>query len=176
MTGVPEEVRFSATVDTIAQCVYDSVVELATMGKSTADPSIIMLAKMYLQAEDNKQKIENFIVKSHEKCWNMILARNEEFFVKEATTLFSELPVENVDMFLCLFTGNNQIDAETKTVLWELFESLVKIAIKYVHRERQPATASTGEKYYRNPSFMPKVALKDHAKAWELNLSFPLVM
>ena len=56
-----------------------------------------------------------------------------------------------------------------KDEIWDLLDSMVKISIKYIHRERKPSTYLDENKVlvqtYKN-SFINNVNLAHHAKNW----------
>ena len=129
--------------------------------------------------------IETFITHSH-KFWEEIRLRNEIFFIEHSGEIFGKLPVEkdNIDAFKMLFTSKNKngesvIEEDDRDAIWEMFGSLVKICIKYIHRIRDCHLAENVETQkmaprYRHNKF-PEIKVREHANKWNINLEIPKV-
>ena len=134
-----------------------------------------------IELYDKKSLIEGFIVNSHKLCWDSIKKRDEDFFVKNAGEIFKYLPMDKVDLFKDLFqtkdqNGNCVIEKELKDQLWRLFDVMVKISIKYVHKGRAPFSTVKGKETISKytVSFYDDVDINHHSKVWEVALEFPL--
>ena len=178
---VPEEKRFARNISIMIKAVSDSITKLYNNGYKTIDPSLVTLAGSVITGFNDHYLIKGFIKSSHEKCWDSIRNRDEKFFIENSKEIFEFLPMDKVDLFRDLFlakdsNGVSIISIETKTQLWELFEALVKISIKYVHKGRSPYSYSTpeGVKYAYGKAFFDNVDLSHHAPIWKVELDFPL--
>lgn len=177
----PEEERFSITTGQLADLIHESVSQLCNSGYKTVDPQLIQMVSQIIQCYDKKYLIEGFIENSHRLCWNSIHKRDEEFFVKNAGTIFQYLPMDKVDLFKDLFhtkdqNGNSVIQQNLKDQLWRLFEVMVKISIKYVHKNRMPYSINNGKETISKYSvqFFEDVDINHHAALWKIALEFPL--
>ena len=178
----PEEERFAKYAGTMTEAVYESILTLFNAGYKTVDPQLVAFAGMLIKSLEKHQLIHGFISNSHIKCWDSIKRRNEQYFIENASDIFKYLPMDKVELFKDLFNtvdayGSSVIAQETKDELWDLFDVMVKCAIKYVHKHRQPYSVrnSNGSitEYY-GQSFFDEVDLHRHVKTWGLTLEFPL--
>ena len=179
-----EEERFIANVE----CLTDLVHELTSMcwdaGHKQVNPMLIQLAGAYVKNLNKTELIETFIDHTHEICWEEIRNQNENFFIEHTNEIFGKLPVEkgNIDAFKMLFTskdadGNSVISDDDKQAVWDMFASLVKICIKYVHRVRECHLIEKDDKMvprYRYNRF-PAIKVREHAKKWDIELQIPSV-
>lgn len=180
-TMPPEEVRFSTTTTQLAGLIYESVCKIRDLGYKTVDPQLVDMISKLIPVYDKKELIEGFITNSHVACWDSISKRDEEFFIKNAGEIFKYLPMDKVDLFKDLFqtkdsNGNNVIGEDLKNKLWRLFDSMVKISIKYVHKGRVPYSLDNGKEIiskYGLP-FYEDVNITHHATLWKVTLEFPL--
>ena len=179
-TQVPEEERFAKNTTIMSQCIYDCIQKLYSAGYKTIEPSIVAIAVSVISAFDQHFLIQGFIENSHEKCWDGIKSRNEIFFVDNASDIFQYLPLEKVDLFRDLFLtkdshGNCVITQGVKDQIWSLFDAMVKISIKYIHRCRSPYSysTSTGMVNAYGASFFDEVDLVHHCQVWGVKLEFP---
>lgn len=180
MNLAPEEERFAKNTIIMAQAVHESIKKLYDSGYKTVDPNIISLAVTVISAFDKHYLVQGFIETSHEKCWDGIKKRDEEFFVNNASDIFGYLPMEHVNLFKDLFmtkdtNGNCVISQSLKNQLWDLFDAMIKISIKYIHKNRGPFsyTADQGVINAYNSSFFDEVDLHHHASVWCVKLEFP---
>ena len=133
--------------------------------------------KSFIQSFDDKNYlIQGFIENSHEKCWDSIKNRDEQFFVENAGNIFKYLPNDKVNLFKDLFItkdkyGNSVVSIELKNQLWKLFDAMIKISIKYIHKNRGPCLMENGIPAYKI-SFFPTVDVSYHAKNWQVILEF----
>jgi len=183
----PEE-RFHTNVVGLGELLYDIVREVNNKGYQIITPQVIELAVRVLEKLDHTTVIHTFINKSHEKegntdlkehCWEKIRVRDRTFFLQNAGKIFSDLPMSRVNAFSQMFSlkdtdGNFVVSKEDEEEIWEYFESLVKIAIKYIHEKRQPILIrheSEEIRRYEN-TFFEEVDLSFHAKSWGIELEF----
>ena len=180
MSNAPEEERFSKNTIIMAQAIHESVQKLYHGGYKTIDPTIVALAITVISSFDKHYLIQGFIENSHDKCWDSIKARNEIFFVDNASDIFKYLPMDKVNLFKDLFltkdsTGKCVISQSFKDQLWELFDAMVKISIKYIHRGRDPYSysGSQGVVNTYGSQFFDEVDLNYHSRVWNVKLEFP---
>lgn len=177
----PEEERFCITTTQLSELIYESVSKLYNMGYKTADPQLVQMISQIIQFYDKKLLIEGFIENSHKLCWDSINKRDEEFFIKNAGEIFKYLPMDKVDLFKDLFqtkdqNGNHVIEQDLKNSLWKLFDTMIKISIKYVHKGRKPFSTNNGKEVVSKYSvtFFENVDIAHHATLWNVSLEFPL--
>jgi hypothetical protein len=173
----PEEERFAKNAAIMAEAVYESVLILYNAGYKTVDPGMIKLVTAVISGFDKHFLIKGFIENSHEKCWDNIRNRSEVFFVEQAADIFKYLPVDKVNLFKDLFTtvdnsGHSVVSQNLKDQLWDLFDVMVKISIKYVHKNRKPY--NDGVKNLYREEFFKDVNIPYHSNAWEVQLEFPI--
>jgi len=176
----PEEERFAKNTVIMAQAVETSISKLYNAGYQVVNPIIIKMATGVVQSFDKEYLIQGFIENSHQKCWGEIKQRNETFFVANASDIFKYLPMDKVNLFKDLFTikdssGKSVISQDVKDEIWGLFDAMIKISIKYVHRKREPYSYIDNE-YVINAyklSFFDDIDLNHHANIWSVKLEFP---
>lgn len=180
MSIAPEEERFAKNTTIMAQAVHESVQKLYNSGYKTADPALIGLAVSVISSFDKHYLIQGFIETSHEKCWDAIKKRDEVFFAENASEIFRYLPMDKVNLFKDLFLtkdaqGVSVISQALKNQLWDLFDAMIKIAIKYIHKGRNPFSYSTPEGVHNTygASFFDEVDLGHHTEVWKVKLEFP---
>jgi hypothetical protein len=180
MSVAPEEERFAKNAGVMAAAVHECVQKLFNAGYKTIDPEVVALAGSLISSFDKHYLIQGFIENSYEKCWDSIKARSESFFVENASDVFKYLPMDQVNLFKDLYTikdpqGHSVISQSLKDQLWKLFDAMVKIAIKYIHKHRQPYSYGTAQNVVNayKASFFDEVDIARHARAWEVKLEFP---
>lgn len=171
MSGAPPppEERFMGNIHGLLDVVKDCVETVTSKGFQIISPTLIELAGTVISRYDNKFIIETFINHSY-MHWEKIKNREEEFFVVNASEIFSELPLGNVDSFRQLFTlvdkgGKPIINQESRDEMWSMFEALVKVSINYIHENREMNT--DGEYAYE---FMEHINIKTEAGRWKMKL------
>lgn len=187
MENPSEEQRFSANVQCLTELVHELTSICWDAGVKQINPILISLAGGYLSGIDKVQLIETFInnTENDEKhYWDEIKNRNEKFFIEHTNEVFGKLPVEqgNIDAFKMLFTavdadGESIISDDDKTAVWDMFGSLIKICIKYVHRVRDCYLFEKEGRMvprYRYNKF-PAIKVREHAKKWDIDLEIPKV-
>ena len=178
-----EEERFSINTNDLSDLVHELTSKCWDSGHKEIQPMLITLAQGYLNTLDKTLLMETFVTHSH-MFWEEIRVRNENFFVEHSGEIFGKLPVEqgNIDAFKMLFTskdakGQSLIEEEDKDAIWEMFGSLVKICVKYIHRVRDCHLVEKEGKMvprYRYNKF-PEIKVREHAKKWDINLEIPKV-
>jgi len=178
-----EEERFSINTNDLSDLVHELTSKCWDNGHKEIQPILINLAQGYLNSLDKTLLMETFITHSH-MYWEEIRLRNENFFVEHSGEIFGQLPVEqgNIDAFKMLFTskdvkGNPLIEEEDRDAIWEMFGSLVKICVKYIHRVRDCHLVEKDDKMvprYRHNKF-PMIKVREHARKWDINLEIPRV-
>src|SRR5579885_115460 len=118
---------------------------------------------------DKRTLIDNFILYSH-MHWGQIKRREEKFFNENAKDVFKDLPLGNVDAFKQLFNlkdekGNFVIDPKDKDVIWDYFQSFVKICIHYIHRHRRPSVIDGKPCYWAK--FHEEVDMRKTILEWQ---------
>lgn len=178
---LPEEERFARNAVIMAQLVHESILHLNRAGFDTINPSIVGMASTIIAGIEKHSLITGFIEASHDKCWDRIKHRDERFFIENASDIFKVLPMDKVNLFRDLFmatdkNGKSIISDDLKMQLWDLFDSQVKISIKYVHKGRNPYSYSNGSSISNayGRSFLDEVNMAHHAPTWNLELDFPL--
>lgn len=176
----PEPERFGKNVSILLQAVTDAVNMLNNKGYNTINPTLLQLVIPMIKNIDNELLMQKFIDRTHEICWDMILKRNEKFFIDNAESIFKDLPVDKISLFKDIYltkdsAGNYVIPNSLKEQVWKLFDNLVKISIKYIHKNRGPMTYidNVGNKIYTySAEFYPEVDLELHASKWKVMLSY----
>jgi len=177
----PEEERFAKNVNVLVTLLHENIINLNKRGYDTVNPALVGIAAAVIQAMNKHYLIKGFIEKSHHECWDAIHRHDEDFFMSHAGDVFSFLPVDHVNIFIELFrtvdqNGYSVISQDVKDQFWELFEALVKISIKYIHKNREPYSTATPEgliNTYRT-NFMDNIDIQRHSSKWKVRLEFPM--
>jgi len=107
----PEE-RFHANVIGLGELLFDIVKEVNSKGYNIMTPKAIEVAVRVLERLPHTSIINTFIKKSHEKeikefkdhWWEKIRDRERTFFLQNAGTIFSDLPINQVNAFSEIFS------------------------------------------------------------------------
>jgi hypothetical protein len=195
MSGVPSaEDRFHQNVLGLAELIYDIVCDVQEKGFPVVSPPILEFAIGILRGFSSKQVIETFICKANEAsvqtteeedCFEdhpfvKIYHQDRDFFLSNTNILFSQLPPDRVRLFGEMFSGKDEsgnpiVPEEDEEEVWEYFKSLVRIALKYIHQQRQPILIREAHqeiRKYQRPDVFSDIDLARHATLWELNLPF----
>lgn len=189
MNGPSEEERFITNVRDLTALIHDLSTICWNAGIKEVNPQLILFAESYLESFDSSKLIDIFI-RSEEKSikerkyslWERIRIHDEKFFAENAHVVFQDLPVDskNINAFKVFFTsknskGENVIEDDDRNAIWNIFESLVKICIKYVHRVRGVTLVKTEEglapRYIENK--YPEIKVRKLAKLWNIELPIP---
>ena len=183
MTVSKEEERFSTNMNDLSNLVHELTTKCWNNNCKDVNPQLIMLAQAYLNSMNKIDLIEIFITHSH-MYWEEIRNREENFFIEHSGEIFGKLPVDkgNIDAFKMLFTskdknGNDLVEEEDRDAVWDMFGSLVKISLKYIHRVRDCYLEECEGKMrprYRHNKF-PEIKVREHAKKWDIVLNIPKV-
>jgi len=189
MSAPPEEERFITNVLDLAALIHDLATICWNQGVKDINPQMVLFAENYLEGFDAVKLIDIFIkteeksIKEHKySLWERIRIRDEIFFVENAHVIFQNLPVDSksINAFKVFFTsknakGENIIGDDDRNAIWTIFESLVKICIKYVHRIRGVTLIKTDEglapRYIENK--YPEIKVRKLAKSWKIDLPIP---
>lgn len=181
MSAVPEEERFAKNALIMGQALHEAIMKLYQAGYKTVDPKLVEMALLVMGSFDKNYLIQGFIDNSHQECWNFIKQRDEEFFVANASNIFKYLPTDKVDLFKDLFTtrdqqGRSVVSQSLKDQIWSLFDAMIKISIKYIHKGRAPYSCQSPDGIMKMYScqFYEEVDLNYHSKTWGVQLDFPL--
>jgi hypothetical protein len=176
----PEEERFSLNTGILIDAVKNCLEELYDRNLTTINPNTISIIQAILTTMDKHFLIKEFISNSHEFFWEKIKNRDESFFIENANEIFKKLPIDKINIFKDLFTQKDEngdfiISVKTKNEIWHLFDTLIKISIKYIHKNRKPKKVKKGNLFYNNyeREFMNEVILEKHIKDWNVNVEFP---
>lgn len=177
-----EEVRFLANVSDLIDLIHELTSMCWDSGCQDLNPTLILAAGAYLKSYDKIKLIETFITYSNEH-WEKIRTRDENFFINNAHEIFQHLPVQEgkINAFKILFTATEKdgtpiVVKEDRDAVWEIFDSLVKICIKYIHRVREVKYVKTDKgmrPYYVNKEKFPKIKVRKEAKSWNITLPMP---
>jgi hypothetical protein len=179
-TDLRQEDKFFKSMTELTDLVQELINDAFNRGYTIVHPIVVQLGSAYLSKNYNKERIiQGFIKYSHEH-WDIIKARNEDFFSEHANSIFGDIPMKNVDAFKSLFTlkdknGANVIVKEDRDAIWNFFDSFVKISIRYVFEGRQPSIRvdnNGNKKPVYLAKFFDEVALEHHAKQWGIKLEF----
>lgn len=181
MSAVPEEERFAKNSVIMGTALHEAITKLYQGGYKTVDPNLVGLAITVMSAFNKHSLIQGFIENSHQECWDYIKQRDEEYFVMNASNIFRYLPTDKVDLFRDLFTtkdpqGRHVISQSIKDQIWSLFDAMIKISIKYIHKGRAPYSSQSAEGITRayGAQFYEDVDLNRHASTWNVQLDFPI--
>jgi len=176
----PEEERFYKNTMVMAQAIYDSIKKLYDAGYKTVQPEMVDLTIRLISAFEKHYLIQEFITNTYDKCWDSIKIRNENFFLTNANDIFKHLPMNEINLFRDLFltkdkNGKSVVSQNLKEELWDLFDTLIKICIKYIHKHRDPYSYSKNDEVVNcyGAIFFEEVDIDYHAKNWNIKLEYP---
>ena len=175
----PEEERFADATVQLSKAIHYHVTNLFNLGYKTVEPKTVLMISQAIEFFNKHQLIAGFITNSHLKCWDKIKERDENFFIENANDIFQYLPSGEVNMFKDLFTtkdknGVDIIDNDSKLQIWRLFDNMVKVSIKYIHKHRSPFSQKENDKItcFYERSFFDDVDIKKHSALWNVTLEF----
>lgn len=171
----PPTERFHANVVGLGELICEIVHKMNDRGYNIVDGQLVELGVCLIAKLDHTTVINTFIHKSsfdskndplpfESHCWTKIKAKDRSFFINNSDVIFSGLPKDKVDAFSRMFAltdenGKQVIPESDEEELWEYFQSLVKIAIKYIHTRRET-----------DPDFLNKIDLERHVRHWKVKL------
>ena len=170
----PEEIRFEANAKELSLAIKDGVGLLHKEGYNSEAPMLIEIGIQMMRLYPRIELIEGFIRNSHE-FWIQIHDREERFFIENAYKVWKHIPVRNIDVFRSLFgqkrrDGSYVVPLELREQIWKIFHAMVKISIKYVHRERKPIKKQDSSGYSYTVSFMDEIDIAHHSRMWGIEL------
>ena len=176
---LPEEERFRANILDLGALVHELTTNCWNAGRREVAPRLVKMGEDYLKKHDSKKIIGAFIEHSH-KHWEEIRLKNEDFFISHAHVIFNQLPIdsENINAFKMLFTAKDKNNKDIvisgdRQAIWEIFESLVKISIKYVHKARgiKIVETETGPRQaYIDKNKFKYIDVKKLVEIWKIEL------
>ena len=93
------------------------------------------------ESEYKQLFIRKFIISSY-NYWDMILSRNNEFFLEHSSSLFSYFGDSASKMFKVLLgkdkNGDPVLDPDDVSLLWEYIESFIRYSVIFIHYKRMP--------------------------------------
>ncbi len=173
-----EEERFLTNILDLTDLIHELSSICWEAGCNEINPSLIAFARGYLANYDSVDLINTFIRYSN-MYWHEIKDRNEDFFINHANEIFVHLPIkiDKINAFKILFTTVDENDkyiiiTEDRNAVWEIFDSLVKICIKYIHKIRgvvlKPTDKGLRPVYKKN--LYPKIKVRELAYIWKIIL------
>jgi len=165
----PPQERFKDRVVQFCEFVKAVLEEANTNGIETpASPFIMDLIKNFIKKEDSDKIIQTFILRSHES-WDRALMKEKDYFRTDGLKAFYGIPEKNLEEFNQLFdlrkpNGELLFNDKIQEGVWEIFHSLIKISICYVHYMRKPDPET--KKY--TAAFFPSISVKVQVQKWEL--------
>lgn len=161
----PEEERFTKNAIQLIKAVHHGIEKLYNEGYQNVNPTILAMGIVLLSNDelDKHSFIKKFIDKSHEKCWDKIKERDEDFFIKNIDNLF-DLSSTNVNMIKDLYSTKDKqgqliVKQDFKDDVWLLLEAMIKCAIQYVYKRQQ-----------RDSGAFKHVKIDHHMKVWKIKV------
>lgn len=168
--------RFYQNIMDLASLIHELIIICYDKGYKSVDPRIVKFGSVFLGTMDEVTIIDVFIKNSY-MHWVKIHGRDESFFMDNAKDIFSKVPgSQHLDSFKVLMesktaTGENVIITEDRDALWDYFDSLIKICIKYIHQGRGPKVIDKDGKStpVYTVKFYPEITNLHHmAKLWKI--------
>ena len=169
--------RFQTNILDLTQIIKEIIQRCSKNKHTNINPNVIDLVLGFLQGHTSEKIIHTFADKSYD-YWASIKNREESFFKDSCKKVFSDLPEDYVDSFRKLFettdtNGQSIITDDEKNLIWDYFESFVKISLHYIHEGRKPQIIINNEgrsqKIYRQ-NFFKNVKLQKESKNWNVKL------
>ena len=182
-TEKPYQVQFHDNVMQLCALITRNVEQFAASGYNIVSPDKIKLVTAIISVYNKDHLIQGFINNSHERCWDEIFNKNEEFLINNSEEIFKFLPAKDpkgqITIFKQLYTakdnqGKNLVNDNMKQQLWILLGQLIKKCILYIHTMRQPISISTAQGIVNdyNCDFYDEIDLNYHAQKWNVSLNF----
>lgn len=132
--------RFHSTVleflDTISSCVED----LAYQKMTNLTTFQLVAAKAYLEKFPSTKLLLSFV--DNHSTWKSIAKRDVKFVTEQVPILYKDTGM-NVAILTCPFECHakygkkSPVTEEDISIIWEYFETMVRIACNYVFNERR---------------------------------------
>jgi hypothetical protein len=112
--------------------------------KYRVSPILMDLVIAYLPNVNKIESINDFINHTHKKMWDHVKARNSEFVdfkqimpeIKDVPVVSPEMIIKNIEMMHHVFNKGFYTKEEEKEI-WTSIDIIIKIAIKYVLKNRK---------------------------------------
>lgn len=142
-------------------------------------PTIVKMAVNFIEKQTSKVMIETFIDKSYSH-WDQIEKKEEQFFFDNISTIFGDLPLTALDAFKSLFLltdnkGNKVVDVDDREYIWDAFNTLIQLSVRYIHEQRQPSLRLVNGKQqpcYNNASYKIDINIAPHVQHYNMQLVF----
>lgn len=181
-SSVPsEEERFSCNARALTQRMVEEIDILQAQGYCANLPTHLLKMLPTLIAMYNKKELLEGFIRNSYRYWGEIYNRDIVFFRDNADEIFAaKLPTVNVRLFREIFAekdsrGGLILKPETIEYIWNNFQAMVKISLKYIHRERRPSTyqdqAGNECIRYANPDFFAEIDVPRLATIWKVTLA-----
>jgi hypothetical protein len=167
MSLPPPEERFKRRLIEFIEFTKSVIVEGTAAGIQTpVSPLIMDLSKAFIEKEDAGKIVTTFTIRSL-KSWDRIKSHDVEYIKNAGTSVFDGVPQKSVEDFKSLYDvkrpdGTKLFNETIEAGVWDYFESLVKLAVCYVHKERCPDPVT--KKYTKN--FFPDMKVKSEVERW----------
>lgn len=141
-TELTQPEKFLQNVVDLTELLQELIAVCYEKKQTTIHPSLIQVAGKFILCLNKIVVIETFIKRSY-PYWDRIINREEKFFLENTRDVFGDLPEDHVDGFRVLFSSRDKngkllMCEEDKNAIWDFFDSLVRIAIVYIHEKRIP--------------------------------------
>jgi len=167
MSLPPPEERFKRRLLEFIEFTKSVIVEGNAAGIQTpVSPLIMDLSKAFIEKEDAGKIVTTFTIRSL-KSWDKIKNRDVEYIKNAGSNIFEGVPEKSVaDMKLLHDVlrpdGTRLFNETVQEGIWGYFDSLVKLSVCYVHKERCPDPVT--KKYTKN--FFPDMKIKSEVERW----------
>lgn len=163
----PEEVRFKNNAVIMTKALHTGLNKLKQEGYDV-DVGIIAMASALIEGFQPQVLINGFITNAH-LFWDKIHERNDDFFIHNASSIFEYLPTDSVNVFKDLYLtknakGESVISKKLKDEIWDLFDAMIKISIKYIHKHRKMVNGVYTQEFFQ------VVPLDHHINVWKVKL------
>jgi len=172
MTTPPQE-RFKERVIQLCEFVKNILAEAKENGLETpASPFVMDLIINFIKKEDSDKVITTFILRSH-ASWDRAHAKEQDYFRTDGLKAFYGIPEKSLEDFNQLFDvkkadGSLLFDESTQEGIWEMFHSLIKNSVCYIHCQRDlKEDPETGKKKYTK-NFFPEISIKKNVEMWKI--------
>ena len=177
MSSTPYEDQFLNIITGFITLFEDIISTASKGGHTTLNHEVLKIGNMVLQQKiqklGNANVLNSFIKKTHEH-WKYVSEKDEKHFVKHLPDIVTDVPKEYVIEFCRLFTstdkkGKSIIPEEDKEAFFENANSMIKIAVKYIYKNRNPKVDGNGKVKY-DINFFPDISLSKYSKIFGVKL------
>jgi len=169
MSLPPPEERFKERLIQFCEYVKGILKNANDNGIETpASPFVMDLIKNFVKKEEADKILATFLLRSYDN-WEKVRSREKNFFRTDGLKAFHGIPEKSVDDFNKLFdvikpNGEPLLDDSTMEGIWQLFESLIKTSVVFVHHQRCPDPVT--KKYTKN--YFPGMSIKKQVELWNI--------